>query len=663
MRKTGFGKAAAVFLAVCMLVGMLGLPVTAYAEENTTEFAGGEGTVGNPYKVATAEHLNNVRNYLGAHFEQTAPIDLSGYPNWTSIGSLNNPFAGSYNGNGKTISNLTMHDSTLDHVGLFGLVGGDGALENVKLTNVSITSAAGFHYVGGLAARNEGIITDGSSEGNITIEEYGYAGGLIGFNLGFVSGSHSAGSVTGGAASSVGGLIGASRGSISIRNSYSTSSVTCAENGNAGGLIGGLDLEGSGALSNSYSTGSVNGGSNADAGGLIGSFRSSDNGNISNCYSTGSVSGGSNASVGGLVGLFDNIDYGSIRNSYSTGSVNGGSHAGGLVGDSLSGVVANSYYDTQTSGKSDTGKGTPKTTAEMRRQGTFEGWDFESTWKIGENAACPTLRYQPWTPDERITVDCAALDWDDIDGDNTAPNNITNNLVLPTQGAQGSTIAWSASPTGYINTTTGAVTRPTDADKEVTLTATVSYAGGAAQTKEFGALTVKVLPPSGGGGTPTYRERTLTNSSTGVTVSGDNIHSGAQLTVNTINAQSLPAQMREAIAGGQLIAGYDITLSGGFRGELTLSFPVGAAYNGQIVTILHYVNGRVETYTAVVANGKATVTVSSLSPFAVLSTGVTVPDDVVTDPPKTGDAAMPLGFVMMGLAVLCALCLVMRRKA
>lgn len=328
----------------------------------------------------------------------------------------------------------------------------------------------------------------------------------------------------------------------------------------------------------------------------------------------------------------------------------------------MSGVVANSYYDSQTSGKSDTGKGTPKTTAEMRRQATFEGWDFVNTWKIGENASYHTLRWQPWTPDERITTDCVALDWDDIKGGNTAPNNITNNLVLPTQGAQGSTIAWSASPTGYINTTTGAVTRPTDADKEVTLTATVSYAGGAAQTKEFGALTVKVLPPSGGGRTPTYRQRTLTNNSTGVTVSGNSIHSGARLTVNTINTQSLPTQMREAIADGKLIAGYDITLSGGFMGELTVSFPVGAAYNGQIVTILHYVNGQVETYTAVVIDGKATVTVSSLSPFAVLSTGVTVPDDVVTDPPKTGDAAMPLGFVMLGLAALCTLCLALKRS-
>ena len=74
-----------------------------------------------------------------------------------------------------------------------------------------------------------------------------------------------------------------------------------------------------------------------------------------------------------------------------------------------------------------------------------------------------------------------------------------------------------------------------------------------------------------------------------------------------------------------MIAGYDITLPGGFWGELTISFHVGAAYEGQTVTILHYVNGQVETYTAVVVNGRTTITVSSFSPFAVLRAGVTVP--------------------------------------
>ena len=156
--------------------------------------------------------------------------------------------------------------------------------------------------------------------------------------------------------------------------------------------------------------------------------------------------------------------------------------------------------------------------------------------------------------------------------------------------------------------------------------------------------------------------RTLTDSATGISISGNDIHRGAQLNINTINAQSLPVQIREAIASGQMIAEYDITLSGGFRGKITLSFPVGTAYEGQVVTILHYVNGQVETYKAVVENSMATITVNTLSPFVVLSNGVMVPNTVVTDPPKTGDAAKPIGFVMLGLAVLCAGYLIMKRR-
>ena len=43
----------------------------------TDEFAGGSGTQQDPYLVATADQLNNVRKYLDQHFKQIAHIDLS----------------------------------------------------------------------------------------------------------------------------------------------------------------------------------------------------------------------------------------------------------------------------------------------------------------------------------------------------------------------------------------------------------------------------------------------------------------------------------------------------------------------------------------------------------------------------------------------------------
>ena len=45
--------------------------------ENTTEFLGGNGTEENPYLISNKTHLNNVRNYLDAHFKMVADIEFT----------------------------------------------------------------------------------------------------------------------------------------------------------------------------------------------------------------------------------------------------------------------------------------------------------------------------------------------------------------------------------------------------------------------------------------------------------------------------------------------------------------------------------------------------------------------------------------------------------
>lgn len=87
----------------------------------------------------------------------------------------------------------------------------------------------------------------------------------------------------------------------------------------------------------------------------------------------------------------------------------------------------------------------------------------------------------------------AALTWDMIRGENTDQTAVRTDLKLPTQGMYGTTISWSGTPSGIIDTN-GKVTRPTG-DTRVTLTATVGY-GNASATKTF-SLTV-IGKPSGG---------------------------------------------------------------------------------------------------------------------------------------------------------------------
>ena len=151
-----------------------------------SDFAGGDGSVDNPYQVATAEQLNNVRNHLDKHFIQTADIDLGVEPyntgaGWEPIGNDLSPFTGTFDGNGKIISKLTIMD-TGSYVGLFGFALGSH-IKNVKLEDVNVT---GDYQVGGLVGDNkDGEITNSYATGAVigTGGDEVYVGGLVGYNF------------------------------------------------------------------------------------------------------------------------------------------------------------------------------------------------------------------------------------------------------------------------------------------------------------------------------------------------------------------------------------------------------------------------------------------------------------------------------------------------
>jgi hypothetical protein len=73
-------------------------------------------------------------------------------------------------------------------------------------------------------------------------------------------------------------------------------------------------------------------------------------------------------------------------------------------------------------------------------------------------------------------------------------DSVTRNVTLPLHGANGSDVAWQSSDPAHISTT-GEVQRPTDGDKTVTLTATLTK-GGYSDAKTF-TLTVKKQPAAG----------------------------------------------------------------------------------------------------------------------------------------------------------------------
>ncbi len=206
---------------------------------------------------------------------------------------------------------------------------------------------------------------------------YWEVGGLVGENWGgTVSNCYSTGTVSGRAF--VGGLVGVNN--VTVSNCYSTGTVSA---GTTGSVVSGLIGLNYGTVSNCYSTGSIS--ANYKLGGLVG-YNSG--GMVVGCYSTGTVSG-TDSYVGGLVGEND----GTVTQSYSTGAVSGSGVVGGLVGLN-GGTVSNSYWDIETSGQSTSDGGTGKTTAEMKQQATYVGWDFVSVWRIKENITYPCLRWQ-----------------------------------------------------------------------------------------------------------------------------------------------------------------------------------------------------------------------------------------------------------------------------
>lgn len=195
----------------------------------------------------------------------------------------------------------------------------------------------------------------------------------------------------------------------------------------------------SGSISFCVSGGTVTGTQNV--GGAIGTtyFAGGDAPDINNSWADVAVIG-SGMNVGGFVG----IDIGNYTsNCYSIGSVtNSGSYAsttGGFCG--YGGPLVSCYYDSETSGQSDTGKGVPKTTAEMKQRATFVGWDFDDTWAISAtlNDGYPYLLWP-----EPVSMVVSPVDF--ITGGEA--NSIVFNVVTTAEWEVASDSAWAVvSPT------------------------------------------------------------------------------------------------------------------------------------------------------------------------------------------------------------------------
>lgn len=233
-------------------------------------YATGVGTQDNPYQIETADQLVEIAycpNDFDKHFVLSQDIDLRSMAlgEVIPIGSADHPFSGVFEGNGHTVTNLTINAPHSDDVGLFGCLAPDpnaqidsGLIRSVRLRDVDIW---GNNRVGGLVGTNQGWIVSCSVSGSIEgeacvggligvqqsqgetgwsfadcrIQANRHVGGLVGENhkSGRMIGCYAKGTIRGSIA--VGGLIGKTDGGLLV-NSYSTAAVTA--DSFLGGCIG-----------------------------------------------------------------------------------------------------------------------------------------------------------------------------------------------------------------------------------------------------------------------------------------------------------------------------------------------------------------------------------------------------------------------------------------
>ena len=424
-------KILSLLLSLCLV--MTFVPMAAFAEDvqninvwdgsTAAAFAGGTGTAENPYQIANgaqlaylASSVNGGETYEDKYFVLTANIDLNGLP-WTPIansfsdallgGSDYRVFAGNFDGNGYTISNVSIGSETTpfesDVFGLFGAT--EGKISNLNLDTVSIhgiaktaSISAVVGFAGGLVGYSGGYIEnchvtgltmDMSAPSNVYVAAY-WVGGLVGALDGtqLINECSVSGSITEKAGKgSIGGLIGELGKAAKITYSRSDVTVNVKADSRGGANVGGFIGKGNGktdaetVIRNCYATGNVTGGAYTGgfAGGLWGL-------NIKNCYASGNVSQAA-AAMASFVGTdaSDPAYYGSITNCFTTGSVTGSSPFQYAFAEQSSATkrseITNCYFAVENLGiKNQNESATEKPQEEMKTE------DFAAALNNGDNS-------------------------------------------------------------------------------------------------------------------------------------------------------------------------------------------------------------------------------------------------------------------------------------
>lgn len=405
---------------------------------------------------AIAVLVNNGSDFEGRTVTLGTDIDL-GSAVWISIGDANHTFAGIFDGNGKTVSNMSITDGTGGYKGLIG--NNTGTVMNITVTGSIGPITSGSDNIGGVVGLNGGTVQGAINQVDITVDSGSiYAvGGVVGQNgeNGIILRCANLADITASKAS--GGVCGRSYGTI--RECYNAGDIAGTQSGKdgIGGIVG-------------Y------------AGDKNGTYANT----VDSCYNTGTISNNGGRWHGGIAGLADKGA--AITNSYDVGQILSGFSWNwnpiiGHVDGGISNPTASNNYSLAGLNAGDTDTSTqPLTIGTVKTEDEMKSADFVSALNgAGKafradiqaiNSGYPVLTWQCiCTVTFDVTPASASVVVRNAAGAEVAANS-DNTYGLLT----GETYAYEVSASGY-TTETGSLTISGNKTVTVALTARTSSSG------------------------------------------------------------------------------------------------------------------------------------------------------------------------------------------